>query len=169
LMVLYLALGFLEIREFFWFAILFANICFFLTPVGLSWFERGQFSVFVGTSFLMLVVGLLRKNPVWVVIAALIAFIKWTAFPVLAIFLSVYLLNSRNIKELKHSIFIILVFSLPILLMTFLPILFISGPAVTRTRSSGDRWSQVLALGLKVQGGTPARQPLGSRRYRLPL
>ena len=36
-------------------------------------------------------------------------------------------------------------------------------------RLYGRRWSQVLALGLKVQGGTPARQPLGSRRYRLPL
>jgi hypothetical protein len=130
LFILYLAFRSLEIREYFWFTVLCANICLFLTPVGLSWFERGQFSLYVGSSFLMLVVGLLRKNTAWVVFAVLIAFIKWTSFPVMAIFLAVYLLNSRNIKEFRQSIFIVLLFTSIVTLLTLLPVLFVKGTGV---------------------------------------
>ncbi len=129
-LTLYLAFRSLGIKEYFWFTLLCANICLFLTPVGLSWFERGQFSLYVGSSLLMLVVGLLRKNPVWIVFATLIAFIKWTAFPVMVIFLAVYLLNSRTIKEFKYGIFVIALFSSTVALLTLLPVLFVKGTGV---------------------------------------
>jgi hypothetical protein len=129
-LIVYLAFRSLGIKEYFWFTLLCANICLFLTPVGLSWFERGQFSLYVGSSFLMLVVGLLRKNPAWIVIATLIAFIKWTAFPVMVIFLAVYLLNSRTVKEFRYGIFIIALFSSTIALLTLLPVFFVKGTGV---------------------------------------
>jgi hypothetical protein len=129
-LILYLAFRSLGIGKYFWLTLLLGNICFFLTPVGLSWFERGQFSLYVGGSYLMLIVGLIRKNPVWVLMAALIAFIKWTTLPVMAIFLAVYLLNSRNMKEFRHALFFIASFSAIIVLLTLLPILFVRGTGV---------------------------------------
>jgi hypothetical protein len=129
-LILYMSFMSLGINEYFWHTLLCANICLFLTPVGLSWFERGQFSLFVGSSFLLLVVGLLRKNPVLIVVSTLIAFIKWTSFPVMVIFLAVYLLNSRTIKEFRFGILIIALFASTIALLTLLPILFVKGTGV---------------------------------------
>jgi hypothetical protein len=129
-LILYLAFRSLGIKEYFWFTLLYTNIGLFLTPVGLSWFERGQFSLYVGSSYLILIAGLLRKNITMVIIAAIIAFVKWTALPVAAIFFAVYLLNSRNIKEFWHGLLIIAPFFVIIISLTLLPILFVKGTGV---------------------------------------
>lgn len=46
--------------------LLFANLCLFLTPTGLSWFERGQFSLYEASSYLLLLLGLWKKNLFWI-------------------------------------------------------------------------------------------------------
>jgi hypothetical protein len=65
--------------------------CLFLTPSGLSWFERGQFSLYGALSYLWLFLGILKERKDFMVLSALFAFIKWTAFPYLfLVFLRVF-------------------------------------------------------------------------------
>ena len=90
------------------------NFCLFLTPVGLSWFERGQFSLYVSLSYLWLVLGLVNRNGYYIFLSALFAYVKWTSFPFIFLVLVLWLLNSKSIKELKYSIYLALVFPLTV-------------------------------------------------------
>ena len=100
----------LQIEKRFLPAILLVNFCLFLTPVGLSWFERGQFSLYVALSYLWLILGLLGHNRYCIFLSALFAYVKWTSFPLLFLVLTLWLLNSKNIKELKDNFYLTLVF-----------------------------------------------------------
>ncbi|MFP6720945.1 MAG: hypothetical protein VCF25_11890 [Candidatus Poribacteria bacterium] len=95
-------------------SILLVNFCLFLTPVGLSWFERGQFSLYVSLSYLWLVLGLVNRNGYYIFLSALFAYVKWTSFPFIFLVLVLWLLNSKSIKELKYSIYLALVFLLTV-------------------------------------------------------
>lgn len=92
-----------------------ANIYLFLTPAGLAWFERGQYSLYVTTSYLLLILGLMKKNYPLVLISAFFAFIKWTSFPFVFIVLSVFLLNSKSLADGKRNILLAAVFLLTII------------------------------------------------------
>ena len=56
--------------------LLLANIYLFLTPAGLSWFERGQFSVYIGIGYLLMFVGFIKKNYLLVLLSIVFAFHK---------------------------------------------------------------------------------------------
>ena len=71
----------------------------FLTPVGLSWLERGQFSLYVAAAYLWLLLGLYRERAAYLAVGALLAYVKWTSFPMIFVALGVWLLISpdRNV------------------------------------------------------------------------
>jgi len=102
--VLYLAFKALGILSYFPLSLLFINSCLFLTPAGLSWFERGQFSLYVAASYLLLSLGLLKKNIGWIALSALLAFVKWISLPFVFVILTVYILIARTRKELTFGI-----------------------------------------------------------------
>jgi hypothetical protein len=128
--ILYWALGVLNVRHQFLPSAVFVMVALFLTPVGLSWFERGQFSLYVAASYVLLMLGLITKRPALVALAALLAFVKWTAFPAIAIIFVVYLLNSKNLHELKFGLFNLGVFIAITAALCLIPILFARGTGV---------------------------------------
>lgn len=60
----------LDIRKYALLGIFVLNVCLFLSPVGLSSFERGQFSLYVALSYLWLFLGLIRHNYAYLVLPA---------------------------------------------------------------------------------------------------
>ena len=100
--------------------ILLVNFCLFLTPVGLSWFERGQFSLYVSLSYLWLFLGLFNRNGYYIFLSALFAYVKWTSFPFIFLVVLLWLLNSRSIKELRYSVSLASVFPLMVIFLFLL-------------------------------------------------
>lgn len=117
----------LRLQQYFLPTLLFVNVCLFLTPVGLSWFERGQFSLYLAASYPLLVMGLLKKRWPLVAAAALLAFIKWTSFPAIFVILVVYLLSARSLDELKSNMFLVSVFGAVTVALLAVPALFSAG------------------------------------------
>jgi hypothetical protein len=110
-------------------ALLVANIALFLTPAGLSWFERGQFSLYAAAGYLLLLAGLLRGEPKLVLAAAPLAFIKWTSLPYLPVAFSILLFAGTGAAERKRilvlgaafaSTFAILTLATPVASVHFL-------------------------------------------------
>ena len=108
----------LNIESDLWLGLLLANIFLFATPAGLGWFERGQFSLYVAISYLLLILGFLKNRPAFVIASAFFAYVKWTSFPFLFVVLVVYLFSSRNIKEGAQTIRMGLMYLLIILLLS---------------------------------------------------
>jgi hypothetical protein len=134
--VLFLAgIGFafreLQIKKYTTLAYLFFVFCIFLTPSGLSWFERGQFSLYGALSYLWLFLGILKERKDYMVLSALFAFIKWTAFPYLFLFFCVYFLATYRQKDFrkKMTLFIVFLVTIEILFLFFakIGIVFLSG------------------------------------------
>jgi hypothetical protein len=126
-LILYWAMRRLEIDRYFLMTASFANLCLFLTPVGLSWMERGQFSLYVASAYLLLMMGFITKEPTPVALAALLAFVKWTSFPASFVILAVFLVNSKNLIELKQRLFLTGVFCLTLAMLLLVPAAFASG------------------------------------------
>ena len=97
--ILYVAFESLGISAYFLPCLLLVDCLLFLTPAGLTWFERGQFSLYVGISYLLVSLGLLKRNMLLIVLGALSAFVKWTAFPFLAVVLAVFVLRPASSRE----------------------------------------------------------------------
>lgn len=91
----------LSIEKDLMFGLALANVCLFLTPAGLSWFERGQFSLYVSISYLLLILGLGRRNILFIILSALFAFIKWTSFPFIFVTLATFMLSAKTFSEIK--------------------------------------------------------------------
>ncbi|MBL8077290.1 MAG: hypothetical protein JNM55_04950 [Anaerolineales bacterium] len=87
-------------------------VCIGLTPAGLSWFERGQFSLYVALSYLWLFLGLLFEKKHYIILSALFAFIKWTSFPFLFIFFCVYFLTAMDIKDFRRKLGFAVIFAI---------------------------------------------------------
>jgi len=113
----YFAFRILKIEKAFFPSILLLNICLFLTPTGLSWIERGQFSLYVALSYLWLVLGLIRHNKCYIFLSAFFAYLKWTSLPLLLVISSLWLLNSKNVEELKSNLYLILIFPFTIIIL----------------------------------------------------
>jgi len=113
-----IAFKMLKIESDLWPALLLVNIFLFATPAGLGWFERGQFSLYVALSYLLLILGFLKNKPVFVIASALFAYIKWTSFPFLFVVFIVYILGSKNKKESVQSTLLALIYILTILLLS---------------------------------------------------
>jgi hypothetical protein len=99
--------------------LLLANIYLFLTPAGLSWFERGQYSLYVGAAILLMILGFIKNKPIFGIISALFAFIKWTSFPTLFVIFSAALLGSKSLTEGKKYFLLGGGFLLVVLALTF--------------------------------------------------
>jgi hypothetical protein len=109
----------LNIEEYFLPGLLLANIYLFLTPAGLSWFERGQFYLFVGTGYLLIIIGFIKRNNLLILISALFAFMRWPSFPFFLVIFATYLFNSKNLAEVKRTILLGAAFVFIILALTF--------------------------------------------------
>ena len=94
----------LGVQSDLWVGLLLANVFMFLTPAGLGWFERGQFSLYVALSYLLLMLGLWKNKPTLIFVSALFAYVKWTALPFLTVIFAAYLLGSKNKMELVRNI-----------------------------------------------------------------
>jgi hypothetical protein len=79
--------------------------------VGLSWFERGQYSLYVTLSYLWFALGIINKKAVYMFVSALFAYVKFTSFPFLFVISITGMLNAKNATDLKQSMRFILVFS----------------------------------------------------------
>lgn len=116
----------LQIRSYFFPSLLVTNIILFLTPVGLSWFERGQFSIYVTLAYLWLFLGILKRNPYHLFLSALFAFIKWTSFPMIFIVIALWLINVaitvRDRSELKTTLLLAALLPLTIAVLTLFEI-----------------------------------------------
>lgn len=108
----------LSIESDLWIGLLLANIFLFATPAGLGWFERGQFSLYVALSYLLLMLGFLKNKPSFVMASALFAYVKWTSFPFLFVVFAVYLPSARNKKEGVQRTLLALIYILIILLLS---------------------------------------------------
>ena len=113
-----IAFKILEIKSDLWFGLLLITILLFATPAGLGWFERGQFSLYVAISYLLLILGFLKNKLVFILASALFAYVKWTSFPFLLVVFIVYLLSSKNRKEGVRNIQMALIYLLIILLLS---------------------------------------------------
>jgi len=116
----------LDLKKYILPSVLLVNYFLFLTPVGISWFERGQFSLYVATAYLWLILGLRARNPILILLSACFSFVKWTSLPFIFVILAVNILgNIRSMKELKRAFLfagifaaIFLLFSIPFISQT---------------------------------------------------
>jgi len=97
--------------------ILIVSAGLFLTPAGLFWFERGQFSLYVAMAYLFVILGVLKRQPLFFLLGGFFAFIKWTSFPTISVILSTFLLASGNLRRLKENILLVVPFVVIILLL----------------------------------------------------
>ena len=100
--------------------VLFVNCYLFLTPAGLSWFEKGQLSLYVSIAYLLMTLGFIKRNNLLVLLSALFAFIKWTSLPYMAVALPVYILNSKSLTEGKRTLLLASTFLLIIISLSLL-------------------------------------------------
>ncbi|MBC7879000.1 MAG: hypothetical protein H7Y59_17650 [Anaerolineales bacterium] len=121
----------LKIESDLWFGLLLVSMLLFATPTGLGWFERGQFSLYVALSYLLLILGILKNKPVLILASAFFAYVKWTSFPFLFVVIIVYLLSSKDrtegIQNIRTSLIYLLIILLPSLLFRSKFIHFITG------------------------------------------
>ena len=123
---LFYALIKLDLKKYILTSVLLVNYLLFLTPVGISWFERGQFSLYVASAYLWLILGLQTRNPFLILLSACFSFVKWTSLPFVFVLLAVNILgNVRNRKELKRAFLlagifaaVFVLFSLPFISQT---------------------------------------------------
>lgn len=94
----------LKIKKYLWPGLLLLNACLFLTPVGLSFYERGQYTLYVGLCYLWLLLFLITGKRRYSVIAALFGFLKWTAFPFVLVVFTISFIRAENIIELKRRV-----------------------------------------------------------------
>jgi hypothetical protein len=121
LMLLYASLAYafrkLNIKRHIAPAILLINVCLFLTPVGLAWFERGQLSLFVALAYLWLFLGIIGRNPWYLLISAVFAFLKWTSFPFIFVACALWILTSRDMKEFRSNMLLAVIIPVVIALL----------------------------------------------------
>jgi len=107
----------LKISRYLLLGILLVSVGLFLTPAGLFWFERGQFSLYVAMAYLFVILGVLKRQPLFFLLAGFFAFIKWTSFPTIFVMLSTFLLASGNLRRLRANILLVAPFIAIILLL----------------------------------------------------
>ena len=119
----------LKIEKCVWVGILLVNFYLFLTPTGLAWLERGQYYLFLGTAYLVIILGFIKRNNLLILLSAPLAFIRWTSLPFMVVGFASYLFNSKNLAEARKKfltgavfvlVFIALTFSLPSQSLLFL-------------------------------------------------
>jgi hypothetical protein len=90
----------LQIESDLWLGLTAATFLLFASPTGISWFERGQFSLYVAMSQLLLIVGLMKNRMSLIALSAIFGYVKWTSFPFLFVVMAVHWLGAKSRKEL---------------------------------------------------------------------
>jgi hypothetical protein len=98
-----------------------------ITPGGLSWFERGQFTLFVATSYLFLLLGLSEKRNLFIALASALAFIKWTSLPFCSVVLAMQIMASRSRVVLQERVVQAAVFAGVFAGLLLIPAIFFPG------------------------------------------
>jgi len=121
LLLFYLSIFFvlkqLNIEKYYLSLLILFNIILFLTPVGLSWFERGQFSLYVANAYLWLLIGIIKSNKHYIIISSIFAFFKWTSFPFIFIVFILSFFNAKTYNDFKNIFFNAVVFSFTIFIL----------------------------------------------------
>ena len=115
----------LGIKQYLLLSILLSNIILFLTPVGLSFIERGQFSVYVTLAYLWMFLGIKTRSPLYFLLSAIFAFIKWTSFPFIFVAVALWILDdlrNRPFKQAKYTILLAAIYPFAIELFLLLDI-----------------------------------------------
>jgi hypothetical protein len=117
------ALIVLNRRSYIPLALLFSNVIIFATPVGMSFIERGQFSLFVAMAYLWLLLGIYQKRHIFFVLAAICTFFKWTSIPFVFVVMLIWLISEvkqkNNLKPLLYLMTTYVLTFLALLLMGF--------------------------------------------------
>ena len=141
------------------FGITLANACLFLTPVGLSWFERGQYTLYVSIGYLWLFLGLMHRNYFYIVVSAIFSYIKLTSLPFVFVVLCLRLIYSRNRETLMQGLKLSMVYGVTTLLLFMVNfddgVDFLSGVYTQEIRSSPDGISMAFVLPTYVIKGLP--------------
>lgn len=82
-------------RWLFW-AVSYVNVGLFLTPVGLSFLERGQFSLYVATAYVWVLLGAYQHRASFLTISAVFGYLKWTSLPTLFLVASLWVASSSR-------------------------------------------------------------------------
>lgn len=91
----------------------------FLTPVGLGWFERGQFDIYSGVAILFLMFAIYESKSYAFVLSAFFASLKFSAILFILQAFVIYLIFFRNPKALKSFILFV---SVVLLTFIFFPV-----------------------------------------------
>jgi hypothetical protein len=108
----------LDIEYNFGAGFLLAVVLLFVTPAGISWYERGQFSLYVALAHLLLIVGLFKNKPILVVVSAFFAYVKWTSFTLVFVIFTADLLASKNSGEFIRKMKVIAAYALVLALLS---------------------------------------------------
>ncbi|MBF0489456.1 MAG: DUF2029 domain-containing protein [Candidatus Omnitrophica bacterium] len=84
--------------------ILIYSILLFLTPVGLSWFERGQFEIYPALAILFFMFAVQESKGYAFVISAIFASLKWTLAPFFIQAFVIYFFLSRDKDKIKFCL-----------------------------------------------------------------
>lgn len=84
----------LHVQRWLFWGVACVNVGLFLTPVGLSFLERGQFSLYVATAYIWVLLGVHVNRASFLTVAALFGYLKWTSLPTLFVITSLWIASS---------------------------------------------------------------------------
>jgi hypothetical protein len=87
----------------------------FISPIALSWYERGQFDLYIALSYIWLLNGFQKDSKVSFIVAAFFAGFKLTALPALFIVFCLYFFFKGGKNVYINSLIFIVAFILPFL------------------------------------------------------
>ena len=121
----------LQLRKYLLVGILMVNVSLFLTPVGLSFLERGQYTLYVGLCYLWLLLALVTGKYRYIVISALFGFLKWTSLPLVFVVFAIGILAADSVASLKKPLVMAGIYAMTLLgLLLLVPdyaVVFIKG------------------------------------------
>jgi hypothetical protein len=151
------------------------HVGLFLTPVGLSWLERGQFSLYIGAAYIWLLLGIYRSSAVYLALAAVLAFVKWTSFPMFFVLLGTWMLAASDRSQFMQRVWLtavpVTVIATLVLIFPGAGLAFVEGITLQESAFAPDG----LSLARLVPRGLVKAIPLAlvaiavarSRRYRV--
>lgn len=118
--ILWLSCKTYKITKYFRKILILSFVIIFLTPSGLAWFERGQFSTYLAVGYALLLVGIHTKKSIFFVSSAIFCFIKWTSIAFLFPFFLFLILSEFRNKFLNKNHDLSLIYNLILFLITFI-------------------------------------------------
>ena len=98
----------------------FINALLFLTPVGLAMFERGQFSLYVASAYIWLLLTVLNRSILLGTMAAVLGYFKLTSLPFMFVTAVTWVMNARGGIDLYQRARVVATVGATILLLFML-------------------------------------------------